>query len=94
MSTDDQNEQGQVEALKRSGATDTVVEKASGVAERPLLDITGRPAPVRGFTGCDGSQPLGVNDDWRPISGRTTEEPGDSSADPESRYRRRRAVWC
>lgn len=38
ISSADQSEHGQVDALRRAGASRTVVEKASGVAERPLLD--------------------------------------------------------
>jgi DNA invertase Pin-like site-specific DNA recombinase len=38
VSADDQNEHGQVDALKRAGVTDLVVEQASGVGARPLLD--------------------------------------------------------
>jgi DNA invertase Pin-like site-specific DNA recombinase len=38
VSTDDQNEQGQVDALRRAGVTEVVIEKASGVAARPELD--------------------------------------------------------
>jgi DNA invertase Pin-like site-specific DNA recombinase len=38
VSADDQNAQGQVDALRRAGASEVVVEKASGVGERPLLD--------------------------------------------------------
>lgn len=37
VSADDQNEHGQVDALKRVGATELVIEQASGVASRPLL---------------------------------------------------------
>lgn len=43
VSADDQNAQGQVDALRRSGSSEVVVEQASGVGERPLLDaLTGR----------------------------------------------------
>lgn len=38
VSADDQNEHGQVDALHRAGATELVIEQASGVASRPLLD--------------------------------------------------------
>ena len=38
VSADDQNEHGQVDALRRVGATELVIEQASGVASRPLLD--------------------------------------------------------
>jgi DNA invertase Pin-like site-specific DNA recombinase len=38
VSTDEQNEEGQVDALRRAGVTEVVVEKASGVGERPELD--------------------------------------------------------
>jgi DNA invertase Pin-like site-specific DNA recombinase len=38
ISSADQSEDGQVDALRRAGACRIVVEKASGVAERPLLD--------------------------------------------------------
>jgi putative DNA-invertase from lambdoid prophage Rac len=38
VSSADQSEHGQVDALRRAGASRIVVEKASGVAERPLLD--------------------------------------------------------
>jgi DNA invertase Pin-like site-specific DNA recombinase len=38
VSADDQVEHGQVDALKRAGVTEVVIEQASGVGERPLLD--------------------------------------------------------
>jgi len=38
VSSADQSEHGQVDALKRAGASRIVVERASGVADRPLLD--------------------------------------------------------
>lgn len=38
ISSADRSEDGQVDALRRAGACRIVVEKASGVAERPLLD--------------------------------------------------------
>ena len=38
VSTEDQIEHGQVDALKRAGVTEIVTEKASGIEERPLLD--------------------------------------------------------
>ncbi len=38
ISSADQSEHGQVDALRRAGASRIVVEKVSGVAERPLLD--------------------------------------------------------
>jgi putative DNA-invertase from lambdoid prophage Rac len=38
ISSADQIEAGQVDALRRAGASRIVVEKASGIAERPLLD--------------------------------------------------------
>jgi DNA invertase Pin-like site-specific DNA recombinase len=38
VSSADQSEHGQVDALRRAGASRIVVERASGVAERPLLD--------------------------------------------------------
>jgi putative DNA-invertase from lambdoid prophage Rac len=38
ISSADQSEDGQVDALRRAGASRLVVERASGVAERPLLD--------------------------------------------------------
>jgi DNA invertase Pin-like site-specific DNA recombinase len=38
VSSADQSEHGQVDALRRAGATRIVVERVSGVAERPLLD--------------------------------------------------------
>jgi len=43
ISSADQSGDGQVDALRRAGAVRVVVEQASGVAERPLLDelITG-----------------------------------------------------
>lgn len=37
MSAEDQVEHGQVDALQHAGATEVVVEQASGVGERPLL---------------------------------------------------------
>jgi putative DNA-invertase from lambdoid prophage Rac len=37
VSAEDQVEHGQVDALKQAGATEAVVEQASGVGERPLL---------------------------------------------------------
>jgi putative DNA-invertase from lambdoid prophage Rac len=37
VSADDQSEHGQVDALRRSGATEVIVEQASGVGERPRL---------------------------------------------------------
>jgi DNA invertase Pin-like site-specific DNA recombinase len=43
VSADEQNAQGQVDALQRAGASEVVVEKVSGVGERPLLDaVTAR----------------------------------------------------
>ncbi len=38
VSAEDQAEHGQVDALKQAGVTEVVVEQASGVAERPLLN--------------------------------------------------------
>jgi putative DNA-invertase from lambdoid prophage Rac len=38
VSTDEQNECGQVDALRRAGAIEVVVEKASGIGTRPVLD--------------------------------------------------------
>ncbi len=38
ISADDQNEHGQVDALRGAGVSEVVVERASGVGERPLLD--------------------------------------------------------
>ena len=38
VSSADQSEDGQVDALRRAGAVSIVVERASGVRERPLLD--------------------------------------------------------
>ena len=38
VSSADQSEDGQVDALRRAGAAPIVVERASGVRERPLLD--------------------------------------------------------
>ena len=38
VSADDQNAHGQVDGLQRAGASEVVVEQASGVSERPLLD--------------------------------------------------------
>ena len=38
ISGQDQNEHGQVDALKRAGVSELVVEQASGVLDRPLLD--------------------------------------------------------
>ncbi len=38
VSSADQSEDGQVDALRRAGSTRIVVEKVSGVSERPLLD--------------------------------------------------------
>lgn len=38
ISSADQSEHGQVDALRRAGAVRVVVEQVSGVAERPLLD--------------------------------------------------------
>ena len=38
ISSADQSEDGQTDALRRAGASRIVVERASGVAERPLLD--------------------------------------------------------
>ncbi len=38
VSSSDQSEDGQVDALRRAGASRIVIEKVSGVAERPLLD--------------------------------------------------------
>lgn len=38
VSADDQNEHGQVDALRRVGATELVIEQASGVGARPLLN--------------------------------------------------------
>jgi putative DNA-invertase from lambdoid prophage Rac len=38
ISSPDQSEDGQVDALRHAGAARIVVEKVSGVAERPLLD--------------------------------------------------------
>jgi putative DNA-invertase from lambdoid prophage Rac len=38
VSTVDQNEQGQIDALRRAGAIEVVPERASGVGERPELD--------------------------------------------------------
>src|SRR5581483_10043170 len=38
ISSADQSEDGQADALRRAGASRIVVETASGVAERPLLD--------------------------------------------------------
>jgi putative DNA-invertase from lambdoid prophage Rac len=38
VSADDQVAHGQVDALKQAGATEVVVEQASGVGDRPLLD--------------------------------------------------------
>ncbi len=38
ISSSNQSEDGQVDALRRAGASRIVVEKASGVAERPLLE--------------------------------------------------------
>lgn len=40
ISAQDQNEHGQVDALRRAGVTELVVEKASGVGARPQLDAT------------------------------------------------------
>jgi DNA invertase Pin-like site-specific DNA recombinase len=40
VSTEGQNEHGQIDALRRIGATEVVVEQASGVASRPLLQQT------------------------------------------------------
>jgi|SRR5579863_4834657 len=40
VSTGEQNESGQVDALRRAGATKIVVEKASGIGSRPELDST------------------------------------------------------
>src|SRR5439155_15735925 len=37
VSSDDQAEHGQVDALRRAGADEVVVEQASGVKERPRL---------------------------------------------------------
>jgi DNA invertase Pin-like site-specific DNA recombinase len=38
VSTEDQIEHGQVDALQRAGITEIVTEKVSGIEERPLLD--------------------------------------------------------
>jgi DNA invertase Pin-like site-specific DNA recombinase len=38
VSADDQVEHGQVDALKHAGATEIIVEQASRVSERPLLN--------------------------------------------------------
>lgn len=38
VSAEDQIEHGQVDALKQAGATEVIVEQASGIGERPLLD--------------------------------------------------------
>ena len=38
VSSADQSEDGQVDALRRAGASRIVVEKVSGVGDRPLLD--------------------------------------------------------
>src|SRR5882757_3357631 len=38
VSADDQVAHGQVDALRRSGVTEVVVEQASGVADRPRLE--------------------------------------------------------
>jgi DNA invertase Pin-like site-specific DNA recombinase len=38
VSTDDQIEHGQVDALRQAGMTDVIVEQVSGVGERPMLD--------------------------------------------------------
>jgi predicted site-specific integrase-resolvase len=38
VSADDQVAYGQVDALRRSGVTEVVVEQASGIADRPRLD--------------------------------------------------------
>jgi DNA invertase Pin-like site-specific DNA recombinase len=38
VSADDQVEHGQVDALKQAGVNEVVVEQASGVGDRPLLD--------------------------------------------------------
>lgn len=38
VSAEDQNEHGQVDALKQAGTTELVIEQASGVAPRPLLE--------------------------------------------------------
>lgn len=38
VSTDDQNEQGQIDALRRAGVDEVVAEKASGVGNPPELD--------------------------------------------------------
>jgi len=38
ISSADQSEDGQVDALRRAGVSRIIVERASGVAERPLLD--------------------------------------------------------
>lgn len=38
VSAEDQNEHGQVDALNRAGVTELVVEQASGVEARPLLE--------------------------------------------------------
>lgn len=38
VSSDDQNERGQVDALRGAGATEIVGEKASGIGNRPELD--------------------------------------------------------
>ncbi|MBX9579340.1 MAG: recombinase family protein, partial [Gemmataceae bacterium] len=38
VSTADQSDDGQADALRRAGAARVVAERASGVADRPLLD--------------------------------------------------------
>jgi DNA invertase Pin-like site-specific DNA recombinase len=38
VSADDQVEHGQVDALKQAGVKEVIVEQASGVSDRPLLD--------------------------------------------------------